>query len=143
MHACFTPPPTCSVEQFSPTHEMNEPCHKSIPLGDSPFCDTQIHHDIGARIQSKTYTRQLSPSSNDTTGSDSLLKDELHALPGPPTGLVHNLSRLVTCAQRQFKPYDLRQIHMPNAIELHFVHRSLGKYSGETDMSLVDVKEVC
>ncbi|KAG2055206.1 hypothetical protein BDR06DRAFT_1007114 [Suillus hirtellus] len=31
--------------------------------------------------------------------------------------------------------------HAPNAIELHFVHRSLGKYAGETDMNLSDIQE--
>ncbi|KAG2055068.1 hypothetical protein BDR06DRAFT_971153 [Suillus hirtellus] len=88
-----------------------------------------------------SYTHHQSSSSNDTTSSNSSLEDKLRVLPEPPAGIMRNLSRLVTHAQRQFKPYDLRQGHAPNAIELCFVHRSLGKYAGETDMNLSNVQE--
>ncbi|KAG1822129.1 hypothetical protein EV424DRAFT_1346780 [Suillus variegatus] len=141
---CFTPLPIRTIGQMSPTREMDKPCRRPIVLGQSPFCDTEVQHIIRQRTQSKhfkTYAHHRSSSSDDTSSSNSSLEDELRALPEPPAGLMRNLSRLVTRAQRQFKPYDLRQGHTPNAIELRFVHRSLGKYSGETDMNLVDVQE--
>ncbi|KAG1775752.1 hypothetical protein EV702DRAFT_1046648 [Suillus placidus] len=146
MHACFTPPPS-SVGQMSSSHKMDEPYQRPIQTFRSSFCDARIHCDISARKQSKhvtTYTRQLSPSSDDTS-NDSSLEDELRALPGPPISIMRNLSRLVTRAQRQFKPYDPHHSHASapsNAIELRFVHRSVGKYASETDMSLADVQEL-
>ncbi|KAG1861053.1 hypothetical protein C8R48DRAFT_774328 [Suillus tomentosus] len=141
---CFTPLPIRSIGQSSPTREMDTSCQRPIVLGQSPFCDTEVQHDD---IRQKTkhfktsYTHHRSSSSDDTTSSNSSLEDELRVLPEPPAGIMRNLSRLVTRAQRQFKPYDPRQGHAPNAIELRFVHRSLGKYAGETDMNLSDVQE--
>jgi len=51
------------------------------------------------------------------------------------------MSYYVQRAKRQFKPYD-RQGHVPNAIELRFFHKSVGKYSSETNMTLADVQAV-
>ncbi|KAG1855166.1 hypothetical protein DFJ58DRAFT_727601 [Suillus subalutaceus] len=144
MHACITPPPS-SVGQPSPTRDTDEP-RQLRPVQNlcSPFRDSRMHHDIqSTKTQSKhttTYPRQLSPSSDDTS-NDSSLEDELRALPSPPSGIMRNLSRLVTRAQRQFKPYDPHHSHAPNAIELRLVHRSVGKYASETEMSLPDVQE--
>ncbi|KAG2045825.1 hypothetical protein BDR06DRAFT_977926 [Suillus hirtellus] len=83
--------------------------------------------------------RSCQPSSplSDSDVTNYSSEDELLALPGLPPS--KNLSYYVQCAKGQFKPYD-RQGHGPNAIELHFFHKSIGKYSSETDMTLTDVQ---
>ncbi|KAG2108481.1 uncharacterized protein F5147DRAFT_695167 [Suillus discolor] len=144
MHTCITPLPS-SVGQPSPTRDTDEPRQRPVQNLCSPFRDSRIHHDIQSmETQSKhitTYPRQLPPSSDDTSNDSSLLEDELRAFPRPPSDVMRNLCRLVTRAKRQFKPYDPHRSHVPNAIELRFIHRSVGKYASETDMSLADVQE--
>lgn len=82
--------------------------------------------------------RSLSPSSDVTNDSS---EDELCVLPGLPPS--KNVSYYVERAKRRFKPYsDRHRSHEPTALELRFFHKSVGKYSGETDMTLADVQAV-
>ncbi|KAG2124952.1 hypothetical protein BD769DRAFT_1388599 [Suillus cothurnatus] len=151
MHACFTPPPS-SIGQLSPTRQdedlesscqlwpdsIQTPAQASdhdSSLPERPHYRCNIPMKLGA--SSKRFRgRRLSPSSDsDVTSTSS--DDELFALPGLPPS--KNMSYYVQRAKRQFKPYD-RQGHVPNAIELRFFHKSVGKYSSETNMTLADVQ---
>jgi hypothetical protein len=153
MHACFTPPPS-SIGQLSPTRQdedlesscqlwpdsIQTPAQASdhdSSLPERPHYRRDIPMKLGA--SSKRFRgRRLSPSSDsDVTSTSS--DDELFALPGLPPS--KNMSYYVQRAKRQFKPYD-RQGHVPNAIELRFFHKSVGKYSSEMNMTLADVQAV-
>ncbi|KAG1757985.1 hypothetical protein EDB19DRAFT_1901468 [Suillus lakei] len=126
MHACLTPPPS-SIGQLSPTHQDEESC-RLWPSG----VQTPDRDSPSKRLKGR---RPLSPSSDVTNDSS---EDELHALPGLPPS--KNMSYYVQRAKSRFKPYDRRHGHGPNAIELRFFHKSVGKCSGETDMALADVQ---
>lgn len=157
MHACFTPPPS-SIGQLSPTRQDEdfESSHHLWPDSsiqtstmtrasdhDSSFRGRRHYRrDIPMRLRTSSKhfrsRRPSSPSSDSDVTNDSS-EDELLALPGLPPS--KNLSYYVQRAKGQFKPYD-RQGHGPNAIELRFFHKSVGKYSSETDMTLTDVQAV-
>ncbi|KAG2052895.1 hypothetical protein BDR06DRAFT_972594 [Suillus hirtellus] len=94
------------------------------------------HHDT--KVSSRHFTGHppLSPSSDTSESSE----DELYARQHLPH--LKNLSHYVQHTKRQFKSYNRRHSHRPNAIELQFFQRSVRKYSGETELSLVDVEEI-
>ncbi|KAG2061145.1 hypothetical protein BDR06DRAFT_1002321 [Suillus hirtellus] len=136
MHACLTPPPS-SIGQLSPTRQ-DEDFESSCHLWPDSSIQTSTvarasDHDSAFHGRSR---RPSSPSSDSDVTNDSS-EDELLTLPGLPPS--KNLSYYVQHAKGWFKPYD-RQGHGPNAIELRFFHKSIGKYSSETDMTLTDVQ---
>jgi hypothetical protein len=68
--------------------------------------------------------------------------DPLYAPASLPSVTRHMPCYARRSAQR-FRPAQGMSCHdAPNALELRFVERSLGKYSGETDMSMIDVQQV-
>ncbi|KAG1832258.1 hypothetical protein DFJ58DRAFT_847946 [Suillus subalutaceus] len=138
MHACFTPP--SSIGQLSPTRQDEDSSCQLWPDGtQTPDHQRQYRRDIpmrhGAPFRRFKGRRPLSPSSDDTNDSS---EDELCALPGLPPS--KNMIYYVQRAKRQFKPYNKHNSHEPNAIELRFCNKSVGKCSGETDMTLADVR---
>jgi hypothetical protein len=103
-------------------------------------CLTPPPNSIGQLKSSSKHfrPRSTSPSSDSTSDSS---EDELYRLPGLPP--LRNLSRYVQRAKSRFKPYDRNHGHGPDAIELRFFRRSVGEYSGETELNLADVQAVC
>jgi hypothetical protein len=142
MHACITPP-SSSIGQLSPTRK-DEDSELSWPDDiQTPASAHERHYcrEIPMRLKapSKRFNghRSLSPSSDVTSDSS---EDELCALPGLPPS--KNVTHYVQRARRRFKPYDRRRSHEPSAVELRFFYKSVGKCSGETDMTLADVQAV-
>ncbi|KAG1888034.1 uncharacterized protein F5891DRAFT_1199322 [Suillus fuscotomentosus] len=68
--------------------------------------------------------------------------DPLYAPQSLPFVTRHMPSYALRSAQR-FRPAQGMSCHdaAPSALELRFVERSLGKHSGETDMSMIDVQK--
>ncbi|KAG1852911.1 hypothetical protein C8R48DRAFT_675987 [Suillus tomentosus] len=140
MLACLIPP--SSIGELSPALEDSVEsyrlmsCNVKTPGSNSPnLAERKLSHHTNASSGRFTRRPPLSPSSDTSESSE----DELHALPRLPH--LKNLSHYVQRAKRQFKPYDRRRGHGPNAIELRFFQRTVRKYSGETELSLVDVQE--
>ncbi|KAG2353707.1 hypothetical protein BDR07DRAFT_1379250 [Suillus spraguei] len=135
MHARLlrvTPSPS-SVGQGSPTSEDVESFVVG-PDGDSRRLDRKnYHHDT--RPSFKHLRPKLSPPSDTTSDSS---EDELYALPGLPP--LRNLSHCIQRARGRFKPYDRHSGHRPDAIELRFFRRLVGKHSGENELNLADVQ---
>ncbi|KAG1785083.1 uncharacterized protein HD556DRAFT_1314532 [Suillus plorans] len=141
MLACLTPP--SSIGGLSPTlgdsvesYRLTS-CNVKTPGSNSPnLAERKLsHHDTKASSGRFTGRPPLSPSSD----TSELSEDELYALAHLPH--LKNLSHYVQRAKRQFKPYDRRHGHGPNAIELHFFQRTVRKYSSETKLNLIDVQE--
>ncbi|KAG2045907.1 hypothetical protein BDR06DRAFT_1015197 [Suillus hirtellus] len=141
MLACLTPP--SSIGGLSPTlgdslesYRLTS-CNVKTPGSNSPNLAerTLSHHDAKASSGRFTGHPPLSPSSDTSESSE----DELYALARLPH--LKNLSHHVQRAKRQFKPYDRRRGHGPNAIELRFFQRTVRKYSGKTELNLIDVQE--
>jgi hypothetical protein len=142
MHACFTPP-SSSIGQLSPTRK-DEDSESSWPddvqtrtLGSNHERRCELPMRLKAPYKRFNGHRSLSPSSDVTSDSS---EDELCALPGLPPS--KNVSYYVQRAKRRFNPYDRRRSYEPSAVELRFFHKSVGKCSGETDMTLADVQAV-
>ncbi|KAG1814162.1 hypothetical protein EV424DRAFT_1348879 [Suillus variegatus] len=76
-----------------------------------------------------------SPSS-DNTSPDS--ENELFAFPRIPP-ILDRLPSIVGRTQKRFKPFEQPHGSLPNTLELRFSQRCLE--SGETDMSLMDIRE--
>ncbi|KAG1904330.1 uncharacterized protein F5891DRAFT_977192 [Suillus fuscotomentosus] len=159
MHPCFTPP--SSTGQPSPTRQ-DEDSKLSCQLWpdgiqtrgrvtgsehNSSYRDRRHyyrpdHIPMRFRVSSQHFrSRRSSSPSSDSDVTNNSSEDELFVLPDLPPS--KNLSYYVQRAKRQFKPYDTHRGHGPNAIELQFLHKSVGKYSGETDMTLADVQANC
>ncbi|KAG1794468.1 uncharacterized protein HD556DRAFT_1443036 [Suillus plorans] len=156
MHPCFTPP--SSTGQPSPTRQDEDSKSSCQLWPDGVQTRGQVtgsEHNSSCRDRRHYYRpdhipmrfrvssqhlrgrRSSSPSSDsDITNNSS--EDELFVLPDLPPS--KNLSYYVQRAKRQFKPYDTHRGHGPNAIELRFLHKSVGKHSGETDMTVADVQ---
>jgi hypothetical protein len=89
-----------------------------------------------SRLKARSKHRR-SPSSDDTSPDS---ENELFAFPRIPP-IMDRLPSIAGRAQKRFRPFEQPHGLLPNALELRFSRRCLE--SGETDMSLADIQEVC
>ncbi|KAG1897721.1 uncharacterized protein F5891DRAFT_1191647 [Suillus fuscotomentosus] len=104
--------------------------------GSSP----DLHHV--AHMADHILAKTMLPDSSEPSKSDERHHDSDVPLYAPPS--LPSVTRHMPCyamrSAKRFRPAT--SCHdTPSALELRFVERHLGKYSGETDMSMIDVQK--
>jgi len=155
-HAAYLTTPPSSVGKSSRDYDSSDELRSTRLLAQTPpssppelpqsyrDCDGNdriqkhgSHPTIGHSRPKVRSKRQRSPSS-DNTSPDS--DNELFAFPRIPP-IMDRLPSIAGRAQKRFRPFEQPHGLLPNALELRFSRRCLE--SGETDMSLADIQEVC
>ncbi|KAG0696532.1 hypothetical protein DFH29DRAFT_879304 [Suillus ampliporus] len=153
MHSSHLTTPPNSIRRSEDTHDSSDESGQSLPPNsppefdssppDSPPKSNSSPPDSGPHLKKQHYIiaqfKPLEPNHQRSEPTIIESEHEIHALPCPPP-IMSCLSHLVKYAHTKFKPYERHHSFVPSALELHFTERSVGKYSGEADMSLADIE---
>lgn len=117
-------PPSSPPEQPQNYHGRNDWRHPSHTMMGPPRIS------VGSKRRRMPSSEEIPPNS----------ENDIFAFPRLPP-IMERLPSLVGHAHKRFRPFEQPHGLMPNALELRFSQRCLD--SGETDISLSDIQEVC
>jgi hypothetical protein len=152
-HAAYLTTPPSSVGKSSHDYDSSNKPQSWLLIQTSPSSPPELPQgcrDGNDRIQKcgnhptiehsrlKACSKRRQSPSSDNTSPDS--ENKLFAfLCIPP--IMDHLPSIAGHAQKRFRPFEQPHGFLPNTLELQFSQRCLE--SGETDMSLADIQEVC